>query len=223
MKTVVVSFYMDTMPVEMVRAQAEVISRFLPLDWAFHQINTAYSHAESVDNFLAATRYKTVVLLDIDCIPLHRAAFGLLADDVSSTQIVGCAQRANHIPNDGHLYAGPFCCAFDRDLFEAVGRPSFAATPRGDCGEELTYACEEHGKVVRLWWPSAVETPRWKLTDEISFGIGTEYEGRFWHLFESRFDHNRDRFLAKCHETIEADIRSHSYRLEDTRRAIHSS
>ena len=210
MKTVVVSFYMDNMPTEMVRAQAGVISRFLPPDWAFHQINTAYSHAESVDNFIAATRYSRLILLDIDCIPLHRAAFELLVDEVSSTRIVGCAQRANHIQNGGHLYAGPFCCAFERNLFEAVGRPSFAATPRADCGEELTYACEELGKAVKLWWPSAVEVPRWKLTDEVSFGVGTEYEGAFWHLFESRFDYNRARFLAKCQETIEADDRSRS-------------
>jgi hypothetical protein len=202
MKTAVVTFYMDNMPAKLVGAQAEVVSRFLPKGWDFHQINTACSHAESVDKFLTATRYKRIVLLDLDCIPLHGNAFHLLAADVTSDQIVGCAQRANHIDNDGHLYAGPFCCAFDRDLFDAVGRPSFAATPRGDCGEELTYACEENGMKVKLWWPSHVEAPRWKLTDEISFGIGTEYEKGFWHLFESRFDHNRARFLAKCQETI---------------------
>jgi hypothetical protein len=203
MRTAVVSFYMGNIPQAMVDAQELVVRRLLPKDFAFFQIQTALSHPASVDNFIRATSYETTVVLDIDCIPVSAGALELLAAEARPDQLVGCAQRANHIDNGGHVYAGPFCCAVNRRLYMDLEAPSFAPTGRGDVGEELTYACEALGRGVKLWWPTAVEESRWKLTDQVCFGIGTTYEDRFWHLFEARGERNQARFVAKCIETLE--------------------
>ena len=102
----------------------------------------------------------------------------------------------------GHLYAGPFCCGVNKRLYTDLGMPSLCPNVLRDVGEELTSACELQGKSVKLWWPTSVEEPRWKLTDEVYFGIGTAYEGQFWHLFDSRHEANRGRFIAKCQEIL---------------------
>jgi hypothetical protein len=198
----VVSFYMDNIPQPLIAAQGAVVRRFLPEAWTFLQIHTALRHPEAIDQFLRSTDYQTVLLLDIDCIPLNAAALRALARDSRPDQLVGCAQRANHVRNGEHVYAGPFCCGIDMRLYVAVGRPSFVATARGDVGEQMTYACEAAGMRVKLFWPVAVEKRRWKLTRNLYFGIGTNYENLFWHLFEGRFARNRARFLRKCRDVL---------------------
>jgi hypothetical protein len=210
----VVSFYMDNIPRPLVAAQDAVVRRFLPESWSFLQIHAARRRSkaiddlcEAVDQFLRSTEYETVLLLDIDCIPLNAGALEVLAADARPDQLVGCAQRANHIRDGKHLYAGPFCCGIDMRLYRAVGRPSFAATACGDVGEQLTYACEAAGKSIKLLWPVAVEKRRWKLTDNLYFGIGTNYQTLFWHLFESRFARNRSRFLRKCRSVLDSSSR----------------
>jgi hypothetical protein len=194
---------MGNIPQAMIDAQELVVRRLLPKDFSFFQIQTALDHPTSVDVFIRATSYETILVLDIDCIPLSAAALGLMAAEARPDQLIGCAQRASHIDNGGHVYAGPFCCGVNRRLYVDVGAPSFAPTSRGDVGEELTFACEALGKGVKLWWPTAVEESRWKLTDQINFGIGTTYADRFWHLFEARSERNQARFVAKCFETLE--------------------
>lgn len=198
---------MPNLPQALVAHQERVVRRFLPKDWRFLQIMAGVSHGTSIDNFIRSTAYDLVVLLDIDCIPLNAQAFERLAADANENQLVGCVQRASHIDNGGHLYAGPFCCAIDRRLYAAIGKPSARSTERADVGEQLTYACEEAGKSVKFLWPTAVEEPRWMLTDDIGFGIGTTYADDFWHLFEARFPHNRARFISKCREVFETGRR----------------
>jgi hypothetical protein len=202
MKTAVVSFYMLNMPDEIVRAQEQVVRRFLPEGFQFFQILTGVGHGASIDSFLRSTAYDVIIFLDIDCIPLTLGSFSLLADEATPDQLVGGAHRANHIDNGGHLYAGPFFCGVNRALYNDLGAPSARSVRGRDVAEEFTYACEAQGKSVKLWWPTSVETPRWKLTDDIGFGIGTTYENQFWHLFESRTDTNRARFIAKCAEIL---------------------
>jgi hypothetical protein len=202
MPTAVVSFYMDNIQIELVAAQRAVVEKFLPEGFTFLQILTAIGHPESLDNFIATSAYDVIIFLDIDCVPINSVALLFLESEATRSKLIGCAQRANHIDNNQHVYVGPFCCALNRTLWNDLGRPSFLPTSRGDVGEELTFACEETGKPFELLWPSSVEEPLWQLSEDREFGFGTEYDGLFWHLFAGRRQSAKERFVRKCEKIL---------------------
>jgi hypothetical protein len=50
-------------------------------------------------------------------------------------------------------------------------------------------------------YPTSVEEKKWILTENEKFGIGTNYENRIYHAFESRFN-NTNNFINKCKEIL---------------------
>jgi hypothetical protein len=198
----VVSFYMDNVAADVVLSQRAVLERFKPSGFALEQILTARSHGAAIDDFLAHSNCDLLVLLDIDCVPLHAHSLPNLAARAARGAVAGCVQRANHIQNDAHLYVGPFCMAFTKRLWEDLKRPSFEPTARGDVGEEFTYCYETSGSAVDLLWPSFVETAHWDLTDGRRFGRNTEYDGMFLHAFGIRDRTNQGRFVQRCREIV---------------------
>jgi hypothetical protein len=198
----VASFYMNNISADVVSWQRQVMRTFKPPGFGFQQILTSLSHGSAIDDFLSRSRGNLIVLLDIDCVPLNVEALPNLAARAASGALVGCVQRANHIQNGAHLYAGPFCMAFTRRLWEDLGRPSFQPTARGDVGEEFTYRCESGGRVVDMLWPSFMEAAHWDLTDGRRFGPNTEYDGLFLHAFGVRDPANQIRFVERCREIV---------------------
>jgi hypothetical protein len=195
---VIVSFYMDNIDPEVVRCQCDVVKHFAPPGFDILQIRTPYSHAAAIDAFMQRNRYELVVILDIDCIPLNAPAIPSLADRAKRGALAGCVQRAGHLDNGGHLYAGAFCMAISRLVWERLGCPSFEPTARADVGEELTFRCEAMGVPVHMLWPSAVGEPVWALTERERFGPSTEYAGAFLHSFSIRDPARQPDFIAGC-------------------------
>ena len=194
----IASVYMDNIPAEVVAAQRQVLEALAPPDFELRQVLTGRSHAAALDEIVAGAEAELVLILDIDCVPLTRAAIPALAAKAAGGALAGCVQRANHIDNGAHLYVGPFCMALSRAMWERLGRPSFEPTGRGDVGEELTWRCEEAGAPVKLLWPSHVEAPCWDLTEGRQFGVNTEYEGAFLHTFNIRSPEYQQRFIDRC-------------------------
>jgi hypothetical protein len=195
---VVVSFYMPNISRTVVAAQRRLLKRFTPPDVAIAQVLTMRSHEHALNHFMDTTRYRAILVLDIDCIPIRDDAIAAVFDRVEQGHLVGAAQRAAHIDNSGHIYAGPFCMALSQRTYDALGRPRFDSTRRGDVGEELTYAAEQRGIPVDLMWPSSSDDAIWPLTDSIRYGHGTTYDDSFWHAFQIRFsEHQRD-FVRRC-------------------------
>jgi hypothetical protein len=200
-KKVIISFYMDNIPKEILMAQRDVVLKFAPTNCEFMQIKTEFSHADALDKFMTGRSAEVILFLDIDCIPLNLSDIPHLFSRAERGLVAGCVQRANHIENNKHLYVGPFCMAITKKTWEEIGRPSFQTTMRGDTGEEITYACEVYGRPVELLHPSHVETPVWDLVEQ-RFGFGTTYSSAFYHAFGIRHKENQQRFLDKCREVM---------------------
>ena len=215
----VYSVYMENIDPLVCEYQAKVMKKFLPVDWVFEQVKTAYrryAHADQMSALIQKSISDVVVLLDIDCVPLKESALPYLLDHAALPQgeLVGCAQRANHIPNGAHIYAGPFCMAFSRHMYAALGSPTLreamlegpyrpVAGQRGDVAEELTYIWEQYKHPVTLIRPTHVENPLWGLEKPRQFGHGTTYGDMFYHAFESRLSTDRQsRFISKCKEIL---------------------
>lgn len=201
-RTAIVSFYGSKSNLEMVSLQKRVFEKFRGT-YSFHQIvadiKADYEHGENLDKFIRQNlfNYDVFLIFDIDCIPLKANVIPFMIDIASRDILIGCAQRANHIQNDAHIYAGPFCMGFSANTYRKIGFPSFKPTARGDTGEELTYKCQEHGIEVQVIWPSHVEVPKWDLVGDLKFGIGTTYDNAIFHQFESRYN-NGQLFIDKC-------------------------
>lgn len=206
MKASVYSCHMDNIPEEVLDLQKECINKFLPKDWDFQQIKYKDSHGHAMQRCTNENPNEVTIFLDIDCIPLSHEAFRFLYDDrwtCVNGALVGCAQRANHINNNKHIYAGPFCMSFLNETYKALGSPTFLETTRGDVGEELTYRWQENHKSVYLLWPSDVRVPKWNLFDNfVQFGLGTTYEGLFYHAFCARGDEGQALFTDKCRNVL---------------------
>ncbi len=204
MRPTVFTVCQGNIPAEVISGQGEVVRRFLPAECDFHQYASGH-HAIGINEFLAQHDYDAYVLLDIDCIPLNRQVLPWMIRTACAGVLVGCAQRANHLDNGGHIYAGPCGLAFSRALYEAIGRVSFYASDRGDVGEELTYRCENLGLPIRLLWPTHVVARKWDLRDGLYFGHGTTYGGALFHAFEIGKHVTTELFLNKCREVLQAE------------------
>ena len=198
----VVSFYMDNIAPEIIAAQRDVLERLVPPDIDILQVKTTLLHGDAMTRLMRRTRFRLIVFLDIDCIPVRAGAVDRLIARAEGGHLAGAAQRANQIKGQKHVYAGPFCLALTAELYRDLGQPSFFETSRGDVGEELTWRAEEQGRTVDLLWPTACEVPCWNLTDKVTFGLGTTYDDDFWHAFEIRKPDGKARFLAKCDEVL---------------------
>jgi hypothetical protein len=188
---------MDNIPREVIENQSRVVQSWLPPRCEFLQL-AASDHAAGIDSFLAQNKRDAYIILDVDCIPLVPWVLPWMLDNALAGILVGCAQRASHIENGCHIYAGPFAVAFGRELFDSVGCVSFASTPRGDVGEELTYRCEEAGIPISLLWPTDVMVPLWDLRGGRLFGEGTTYGGILYHAFAIRDQRTCPMFVKKC-------------------------
>ena len=218
-KPIIMSPYMDNISKEVRDAQAQVF-RAVANDLPFIQLHTTRSHADTLDSFTRAAfreGYNTVMLWDIDAIPLNPDTCRQL---LQRAYITGCLagniQRSNHLQNDQHLFIAPSCCCFSRETYEAMGKPSFAPTSRGDVGEELTYQAEAKGIQVQAYVPLMYEAlPAegipWQLNGDLrDFGIHTIFgeiatvqghtveKPMTFHTFQMRTSSHVDRFLQVC-------------------------
>lgn len=144
-----------------------------------------------------------VGFVDIDCLAYDKASIDAAADWVRRTgSFLGLAQSANHLRNSTKVYAAPSFILISRHAFEALKCPSMLDGPYGDVGQALSSAADSVRFVYRVLYPIGFygAAPVWQLGNYGSYGPGTEYEGGFYHNFNSRFtaglDLIRDRASA---------------------------
>ena len=230
MKASVFSVYFDNVVHEVREKQRLCIEKFLPVGWTFAQFlhspqsGENFPHAKALERCVNLNSNDITILLDIDCIPLSKKSFYVLANAVVADDrkgLVGIVQRANHIQNNKHLYVGPACMAFSKQYYKDLGSPSFAETNRSDAGEELTYRWAEasgftprpgsgyyrYPNNVHFIWPISCVQPVWDLDYGFKFGFGTTYGAAaagqlFYHQFNIRNPEMQQFFIRRCDQIL---------------------
>lgn len=158
--------------------------------------------------------YDTILILDIDCVPLSTRSLEYTFEQAEKDILVGNVQRSNHINNNKHVYVAPSCITLTWEMYNELGKLSFAPTNRGDIGEELSYRAEALNKNIEMYLPSKYEdlpyqsSEPWDLNDVLpKYGIGTTFvnsknEEMFYHLFQSRVGVFNKLFYNKCSELL---------------------
>lgn len=174
---------------------------FKKLNLPLTQIRIDSNHGDFLTETAKNCKSRYIIFFDVDCIPLVSNIYDIILNELKDNNcIIGIEQMCNSNPYN-HLYAGPACLAFPTALFRELGYPSLMQNGnKSDVGEKLTWLCEENNINVKFFRASSSEIPKWKLTDNRDFGIGTTYTYNnidvLYHQFEIR--NGGDNFIAKC-------------------------
>lgn len=200
MNTRIISFHNGNIPQDVLQAQKKVFDKF---ELNLEQIETTLQHPDAIDHFLATEQWDVVAIFDVDSIPLIP---GYVESEIEfvlhNKYLSGAVQHASHIP-DSIDYVSPAFCVLSKEIFERLGKPSFAPTYRGDVGAELTYKAKENNVFTYMLPVTHVVKPMWPLVNGKMFGIGTTYGDVIYHAFESRMNTEaRNLFIEKCDEVL---------------------
>ncbi|MBM3207924.1 MAG: hypothetical protein FJZ57_04890 [Chlamydiae bacterium] len=223
MKRAIFTFYNHQIDSELVRLHHEVVNKLNTLDNCdFCPLQYKQPDGEmypddamnyGIQHLFYEKNYDTILILEVDCIPFNPYSLEYTFKTAESGILVGDSQRAMHLQNDEHMYVAPSAFCIAKDLYEKLGKISFAPTRRGDIAEEYTYKCEELGNPIEFYMPKHfIRHPRngyrWDLgKGRSSFGIGTTFVNKnqelmFFHLFESRSHVWNSIFYDKCEEIL---------------------
>jgi hypothetical protein len=148
------------------------------------------------------------VFFEIDCVPLNKKVIeDSIKYAVDNNSFIGAAQVSNHIPPKTHVYAAPCFLVLSRSCYEELGMPSFYLSQRSDTAEELSYTAESLGKRYKCLYPTKFDgEPKndgvWRLSNYGYYGIGTLYDDKVYHLFESRWSEHIDLFEKRCNQIV---------------------
>lgn len=222
MKRCVFTSFNNQIRSSLINASGQILSKitdcvdidYRPLYYNFS--NQQIIHGQVLDIFVPKLleEYDSILILDIDCIPLSRQSLLGSFDIIEQGFLFGCAQRSLHIDNNEHIYIGSPCIGFTKETFNKLGHPSFLPTDRGDTAEELTYLAESNIIPLQILMPSKYESDpydgtQWNLgTGKPRYGIGTTFvseqgDEMFYHLFESRRLVHDYLFFNKCKQVLE--------------------
>lgn len=193
--------------------QEEIVSRYLPDDMKFLQLdmelvinemqeppwtkdrkvyegdrfNSSY-HAKCLDKCLYTLPYDHFIILDSDAVPLSPSFFEFM---LSNRQwLVGMAHAANHLGDQEKFmpYVSPAAMSISKQTF-CLMQESFAPNKSDedwlDTGVWITVTSQKHGIPNVLLYPTDCLVPQWRV-GMVKFGYVTNYAGLLCHMWGSR-------------------------------------
>lgn len=198
------TFYYPGSNENFVNAHKSVMKHFnIPVNYVERHIQ----HAQFMEETIKNSDADVVGFLDIDCIPLTKDSINELVKYVAKNKsIAGNVQATNHYYPMSHLFVAPSCFFIWKPLYEALGQPTFFATERTDVAQYVCMIAEQHGVRSKALYPTYFEDEPeegvWWLHNYGFYGVGTVFDGKFYHLFQSRFQKNVQMFIERCNQVI---------------------
>ena len=194
----------DNVDQRIIDAQKSVLDHF-KIDYTLHRENV--DHGQWMNSVMESSTDEVVGFLDVDCVPLNSQIVPAAKTYcVKNKSFIGIAQTSNHIPPAAHIYAAPAFFFINRQAWLDLDKPTFAATPSSDVAENVSYAAEERGLPYRALYPVKCAEPLWRLGNYGMYGIGTEFIGGIYHLYQSRMSENMKMFERVCEEVVSNEV-----------------
>ena len=232
MKRAIFTFFNLSLDTDIVRLQGEVVKKFNTTADFFPLCSQTHGeeviHPDAVDygfnQLFVEQKYDTVLLLDVDCIPLNSYALEYTFEQAEKGKLIGNVQRGMHLDNDEHNYVAPSAFCLSRQMYEDFGRMTVKPDHRkaDTCGY-YTYAAQERGLEVEMYPPTHFQRrPKegvWDLgKGRGEWGIGTTYSNHlgvemFYHLFSAREQIYNVYFYDKCEEILGINRFKGSYKV----------
>jgi len=223
MNPCIATIFMKNIDPVILENQKKVLEKFNKSNIAHYPVLTDAPPGYTMDkliDMLEERGHDAIMFLDIDALPLNDKALDYLFEQAYAGKVIGSAQRSNHIQNNQHIFAAPHNITFTVATYRKIGNPSFNPNHRGDVAEEITFKAEENNVPVeiimplrydappiRMDWEPKDSPPYWDLADGMpKYGIGTTFgtEGNemFWHMYQSFYPGQKERFIKKCEDIL---------------------
>lgn len=190
----------DNVDDRIIEAQRSVLAHF-NIDYTLHRKNV--DHGAWMDDIMSTSSDGVVGFLDVDCVPMNNQIVGAAQTYCEkNNSFIGIAQVSNHIPPASHIYAAPAFFFINAQCWHDLDKPTFRATPNSDVAENVSYAAEAKGLPYRALYPVKCKEPMWRLGNYGMYGIGTEFIGGIYHLYQSRMSENIKLFERTCEEIV---------------------
>jgi glycosyltransferase involved in cell wall biosynthesis len=194
----------DNVDQRIIDAQKSVLDHF-KIDYTLHRENV--DHGQWMNSIMESSTDEVVGFLDVDCVPLNSQIVPAAQTYcVKNKSFIGIAQVSNHIPPAAHIYAAPAFFFINRQAWHDLDKPTFAVTVSSDVAENVSYAAEERGLPYRALYPVKCAEPLWRLGNYGMYGIGTEFIGGIYHLYQSRMSENMKMFERVCEEVVSNEV-----------------
>lgn len=191
-EVLITSFSNKAIPAKLVQEQDKVMRATIRSEkylWLSFKSKTRAMHYQFIDAILseALTKFRYVILLDVDCVPFTEDSIHKLVSLSSSGQLAGVEQVSpDH--NSGHFYVSPVACCISDEIYGRLGRPSAIQNLNGDVMESFTFAAENLNIPIYLIRVKKVIGEKlWSFPDGRRFGIGTVYAQNDRPLFYHNF------------------------------------
>ena len=223
MNPCIATIFMKNIDPVILEHQKKVLEKFNKSNISHYPVLTDAPPGYTMDkliDMLEERGHDAIMFLDIDALPLNDKALDYLFEQAYAGKVIGSAQRSNHIQNNQHIFAAPHNVTFTVATYRKIGNPSFNPNHRGDVAEEITFKAEENNVPVeiimplrydappiRMDWEPKNSPPYWDLADGMpKYGIGTTFgtEGNemFWHMYQSFYPGQKERFIKKCEDIL---------------------
>lgn len=209
MKISVNTLHWDNVDTRILESHKMVMKHFdIPVE--YHNMNI--EHGLWMNAVCRNTDADVYVFFDIDCVPLNREVYDEALNYITENDsFFGNAQVSNHIHPKTHVFAAPSFFAITKSCYEFLGKPTFYPTIRSDVAEEVSHVAEEMGKRYRCLYPTKFDgVPKkdgvWRLSNYGYYGIGTVYENKTYHLFESRWGDHIELFQKRCQQIVDGQF-----------------
>lgn len=169
-------------------------------------------HGEWIDRVLNTADSDMFVFIDVDCVPLSKQVIDESILHCANGYLVGNAQVTNCIKAKHDLFCAPSFFVISKRYYELIGKPSAMNNSRSDVAQEITRAAVENEMRIKMYFPTSFQgVPRggvWRLSSYGYYGIGTLYENKMYHLYQTRYAENVNLFVETCEHILNERIDS---------------
>jgi len=210
MKISINTLYWDNTDLEIIQSHKKVMSKFdLPVNYTQKNIH----HGEWIDHiFLSDKESDVFVFMDADCIPLKREYIDEAIKYCANGYMVGNAQITNCIKAKHDLFCAPSFLVISRPYYERIGKPSAVNNKRSDIAQEFTRAAVDAELRLKMNFPTSFQSVPaggiWRLSGYGYYGIGTIFDDKIYHLFQTRFKQNVELFKDTAGCVLRGDLAS---------------
>lgn len=182
-------------------AHEKVMKKFgYKINYTIKNIN----HGEWMDSIFNEIKSDIYLFIDVDCLPLYSNVIQESLNYVMNGYMVGNAQVTNCINAKHDLFCAPSYLMIGRDYYESIGKPSCINNSISDVAQNLTRNAVQHNKRIRMYFPTSFQGVGpggiWRLGPYGYYGLGTIFDEKTFHMFNSRDNLSIERFqnVADC-------------------------
>ena len=176
---------------KLIELHKKVMSKF---DIEIKYTHQNIDHGEWVNYILNTEKSDIFLFVDVDCLLLSRGVFEESIKYISDGYMIGNAQVTNCIPAKHDLFCAPSYIGLSREYYESIGRPDARNNSHSDICQELTRSAVAREKRIKMYFPTSFQSVPsggvWRLSSYGYYGVGTIFQNKTYHLFQSRFENN---------------------------------